>query len=79
VLQSHTVQPCWIGPLKVKSEVAPGAIQVEVPDNFSLVHDTVSGDDIRPWLSHESHSLDSDFPDVQPHPAHGAPFMPFNV
>jgi hypothetical protein len=61
--QVAKLQPRWIGPFTVKCVDPPGANKVVLPATYSLVHDTLSVDDIRPWLSHESHSLESDFPD----------------
>jgi hypothetical protein len=50
-------------------EVNPGAIRVHLPASYQLVHDTFSIEDVRPWLSHDSHALDPEFPAVQAHPA----------
>ena len=50
-------------------EVNPGAIRIELPETYKLVHDVFSVHDIRPWLSHESHVLAPTYPAVQPHPA----------
>jgi hypothetical protein len=67
--QVRKLQPKWIGPFSVMEEVNPGAIRVCLPDTYKLVHDTFSVEDVRPWLTHESHALDPDFPAVQAHPA----------
>ena len=56
-------------PFPVVEEVNPGAIRIELPETYKLVHDVFSVHDIRPWLSHESHVLAPTYPEVQPHPA----------
>jgi hypothetical protein len=67
--QVRKLQPKWIGPFSVAEQVNPGAIRVLLPATYQLVHDTFSVEDVRPWLSHDSHALDPDFPAAQAHPA----------
>lgn len=59
----------WVGPFRVVEEVNPGALRLTLPDTYELTHNVFSVHDIRPWLNHESHVLDLDYPGVQMHPA----------
>jgi hypothetical protein len=66
--QARKLTPKWIGLSPIITEVNPGAYQIATPDAYKLNHDVFNVIDIRPWLSHSTHSLDPDCPPVTRHP-----------
>ena len=70
--QLNKLLQSWIGPLRVEGVPHPGVVKLKLPDQYSSTSDTFSVHDVRPWLSHESHTFDPNLPPVQVHSAHSS-------
>jgi hypothetical protein len=67
--QIHKLQHKWIGPFTVLKQVNPNAYQLQLPEQYKLVHDVFSAHDMRPWLTYESVPVSNLYPPVQSHPS----------
>ena len=61
--------PRYIGPFIVTEVVHPGAIRLQLLQSYSATHDVFSVADIRPWFSIAERTLETEYPEVQGHPA----------
>jgi hypothetical protein len=62
------MQPLWSGPFEVTQLLGPKTLSVHLPDNYA-VNNAFNFEDIRPWLDHEAHAFEPEYPVVEPHPS----------
>ena len=66
--QVPKLAPKWIGPFTVLS-VQDKVVRLKMPETCKFVHDKFNVLDVRPWLHSEEHTVEVDYPQVQPHPS----------
>jgi transposase InsO family protein len=65
--QVAKLMPKWIGPFTVES-VQDKVVRLKMPETYKHVHDKFNIIDLRPWLHSEEHTVEVDYPPVEPHP-----------
>ena len=62
------MQPHFIGPFVVSKLLGSKTLSVELPDGYD-VNNAFNFEDLRPWFDHDAHTLDPEYPAVEPHPS----------
>jgi hypothetical protein len=60
------LQPLYVGPFEVTCLLGPKTLSVSLPDSYH-VNNAFNFEDVRPWLSHDAHRFEPNYPVVHAH------------
>jgi hypothetical protein len=63
------MQRTYSGPFAVIALLGPKTLSVALPPEYSVFNNAFNFEDVRPWLDHEAHAFEPDYPVVEPHPS----------
>lgn len=63
------MQRSYGGPFEVTALLGPKTLSVALPQEYAAINNAFNFEDIRPWLNHEAHAFEPDYPAVEPHPS----------